>query len=73
MPDSPPPPLPDDPPADIPGYGVRFDPVGRRYLIRNELTGVWLRDGSGELVAFTSFIRADSAWRSHQPRGTAVS
>lgn len=67
-----PPSRPDDPPSSLPGYGVRLDLPNRRYLVRNELTGEWLRDASGGLRSYTSFTVADFAWRSHQPRSRAV-
>ncbi|MGW2254582.1 hypothetical protein ACWCXH_30980 [Kitasatospora sp. NPDC001660] len=51
-------------PAKSHGYGVRWDPHARRYRVRNEITGEWLRSGSsGELASFTSFHAAFSAWR----------
>ncbi|GHF92645.1 hypothetical protein GCM10018790_81990 [Kitasatospora xanthocidica] len=45
------------------GYGVRFDPEVQRYRVRNEITGEWLRQDSGELALFTFFGDAYSAWQ----------
>ncbi|MFF7994980.1 hypothetical protein ACFZDG_35060 [Kitasatospora xanthocidica] len=45
------------------GYGVRFDPEVQRYRVRNEITGEWLRQPTGELASFTFFGDAYSAWR----------
>ncbi|MGW6915212.1 hypothetical protein ACWGB8_15560 [Kitasatospora sp. NPDC054939] len=53
----------------LPGYGVRWDADARLLRVCNELTGEWLRDPDGGLAGFTSFTKADIAWRSFQPRG----
>ncbi|WP_030244673.1 hypothetical protein [Streptomyces sp. NRRL S-350] len=45
------------------GYGVRFDPEARRYRVRNETTGEWLRQPTGEPQEFTFFSDAYNAWR----------
>ncbi|MFD8784582.1 hypothetical protein [Kitasatospora sp. NPDC059599] len=45
------------------GYGVRLDPESRRYRVRNEITGEWLCEASGEPVSFTFFDDAYDAWR----------
>ncbi len=45
------------------GYGVRFDPKAQRYRVRNEITGDWLREPTGELKEFTFFGDAYSAWK----------
>ncbi|MEV7774612.1 hypothetical protein [Kitasatospora sp. NPDC086791] len=45
------------------GHGVRFDRAARRYLVRNEAAGVWLRQDSGELKEFAFFSDAHSARR----------
>ncbi|MFD8756693.1 hypothetical protein ACFV0O_37795 [Kitasatospora sp. NPDC059577] len=45
------------------GYGVRLDPETRRYWVRNEMTGEWLREPGGDLKGFTFFGDAYSAWR----------
>ncbi|MFJ2188877.1 hypothetical protein ACIOJE_13115 [Kitasatospora sp. NPDC087861] len=57
--------------AQIPqlhGYGVRWDPEGRCYRVRNETTGEWLHQSSGELSGFSSFSAAYSAWRGFEAR-----
>ncbi|MDH6705919.1 hypothetical protein P3T27_002641 [Kitasatospora sp. MAA19] len=48
------------------GYGVRWDPEGRCYRVRNESAGEWLRQDSGELKGFVSFSDAYSAWRAFE-------
>lgn len=65
-------PMSDDPPSDSYGYGVRLAPGARVYRVRNELTGEWLREADGTLAGFTSFLKADAAWRSFQPRESGV-
>ncbi|MGW6913874.1 hypothetical protein ACWGB8_08645 [Kitasatospora sp. NPDC054939] len=60
------------PPTTSYGYGVRFDPGAGVYRVRNELTGEWKREPDGSLAGWTSFLRADSAWRSFQPRAGEV-
>ncbi|MEU9074024.1 hypothetical protein ACFYUY_24385 [Kitasatospora sp. NPDC004745] len=52
---------------ELHGYGVRWDPEGRCYRVRNERVGEWLRQPSGELSGFTSFDAAFSAWRQFEP------
>ncbi|MGW6915813.1 hypothetical protein ACWGB8_18660 [Kitasatospora sp. NPDC054939] len=51
------------------GYGVRFDPGAQCFRVRNELTGEWKREPDGTLSGWTSFLKADAAWRSFQPAG----
>ncbi|MEU8925796.1 hypothetical protein AB0D10_33515 [Kitasatospora sp. NPDC048545] len=45
------------------GYGVRLDPETRRFRVRNEMTGEWLREPGGEIASFTFFDDAYNAWR----------
>ncbi|MGW4891811.1 hypothetical protein ACWEQL_06030 [Kitasatospora sp. NPDC004240] len=70
---APTPPRDDDPPTHTHGYGVRFEPAARLYRVRNELTGEWKRDADGVLCGWTSFLKADAAWRAFQPRSSEVS
>ncbi|GHF82039.1 hypothetical protein [Kitasatospora xanthocidica] len=56
-------PMPDDKVPRLLGYGVRFDPDSQRYRVRNEITGEWMLQDSGELATFTFFTDAYSAWR----------
>ncbi|MFJ8623429.1 hypothetical protein ACIRD3_11355 [Kitasatospora sp. NPDC093550] len=53
----------DDEAPRLHGYGVRFDPDVQRYRVRNEMTGEWLRQTTGELASFTFFSDAYSAWK----------
>ncbi|MFD8783926.1 hypothetical protein [Kitasatospora sp. NPDC059599] len=55
--------MPHDESPRFDGYGVRFDRAARRYLVRNEIDGVWLRQPTGELKEFAFFSDAYSAWR----------
>ncbi|MFJ2864408.1 hypothetical protein [Kitasatospora sp. NPDC087314] len=48
------------------GYGVRWDPEGRCYRVRNETTGEWLCQPAGERSGFASFGAAFSAWRAFE-------
>ncbi|MER7765730.1 hypothetical protein [Kitasatospora sp. NPDC096140] len=50
-------------PRRLHGYGVRFDPDAQCYRVRNEISGEWLRQPTGELTGFTFFSDAYSAWR----------
>ncbi|WP_395298066.1 hypothetical protein ACF9IK_34925 [Kitasatospora hibisci] len=56
-----------EPSTGLPGYGIRWDRAAGLYRVRNEHTGVWLRDDSGALQGFSSFTAADRAWRSFEP------
>ncbi|MGW7446001.1 hypothetical protein [Kitasatospora sp. NPDC054795] len=55
--------MPHDQAPRLLGYGVRFDTRADRYRVRNEMTGEWLRQSTGELAFFTFFGDAYSAWR----------
>ncbi|MFD0275044.1 hypothetical protein ACFVHB_14250 [Kitasatospora sp. NPDC127111] len=60
------------PPTTLHGYGLRWDPAARVYRVRNELTGEWLRDPSGELAGFPTLSAAASAWRTFESRRRAA-
>ncbi|MER7754453.1 hypothetical protein [Kitasatospora sp. NPDC097643] len=54
-------------PRRLHGYGVRWDPEGRCYRVRNETTGQWQHGADGELASYTSFTVAFDAWRVFEP------
>ncbi|MFG2914817.1 hypothetical protein ACGF0D_18255 [Kitasatospora sp. NPDC048298] len=58
--------MPHDQAPRLHGYGVRFDTDAQRYRVRNEQTGEWLRQATGELAAFVFFGDAYSAWRAFE-------